>query len=172
MKRSTSHSFTHLALLVVLMMFVIPSFAQVGINTLTPAEMLDVNGNLKLDGAFMPNNAAGTAGQLLESAGVGNPPTWGANLTNVTDITRYTVTGPNLAPNTVYSFTVGIAGVATQSTAIITLEGLWPSDIFDDLTFHNIEMRVNEIRFSVSNNTPALGGTTYLTPDFNITIIR
>lgn len=172
MKFPTSHNYKGVFILLLSFLFTTAIYAQVGIGTVTPAEMLDVNGNLKIDGALMPNNLAGTSGQLLASAGVNTPPTWGANLTNVTDITRYTATGPDLDPSTVYSFTVGILGVTTQSTAIITLEGLWPADIFDDLTFHNIEMRTNEIRFSVSNNTPLLGGTTYLAAAYNITIIR
>jgi hypothetical protein len=175
MKLSTSLSFRSISFVILLILFTSSSYAQVGINTTTPAEMLDVNGNVKLDGALMPNNLPGNAGQILISAGVNNPPTWGADLTNVTDITRYGVTGPNLNPNTIYSFTVGITGVTIQSTAIITLEGLWPSDIFDDLTIHNIEMRTDEIRFAISNNTgggPGPGGTTYLAVAYNITIIR
>lgn len=48
---------------------------KVGIGT-KPTEALHVVGNLRFSGAFMPNNAAGTAGQVLQSAGPGLPPTW------------------------------------------------------------------------------------------------
>ena len=149
------------------------TYAQVGIGTITPAEMLDVNGNVKIDGALMPNNLPGNAGQILTSAGVNNPPTWGADLTNVTDITRYVTTGVNINSNTIYSITVTILGVTAGSTAIITITGNWASAIFDDITIHNIEMRTDEVRFAVSNNTGPPGpGTNYPRMEFNITIIR
>ncbi len=48
----------------------------VGIGVITPAQKLDVAGNFKLTGAFMPAGAAGTAGQLLSSTGLGTSPTW------------------------------------------------------------------------------------------------
>ncbi len=49
---------------------------NVGIGTNTPAQKLDVVGNLRLSGAIMPNGIAGTAGQVLTSSGGGSPPTW------------------------------------------------------------------------------------------------
>jgi hypothetical protein len=49
---------------------------NIGIATATPSEKLDVNGNVRFSGALMPNNAAGTAGQVLTSAGAGAVPTW------------------------------------------------------------------------------------------------
>ncbi len=49
---------------------------NVGIANTNPTEKLDITGNLKFSGALMPNNTAGTAGQVLTSAGAGLPPTW------------------------------------------------------------------------------------------------
>ncbi len=49
----------------------------VGIGNNAPTERLDVTGNLKFSGALMPNNAAGTTGQVLTSNGAGAAPTWG-----------------------------------------------------------------------------------------------
>lgn len=49
---------------------------NVGINTESPTERLDVVGNVKFSGALMPNNSAGTSGQVLTSAGAGTVPTW------------------------------------------------------------------------------------------------
>ncbi len=49
---------------------------NVGIGTATPGEKLDINGNIKFSGALMPNNTAGSAGQVLTSAGSGSAPTW------------------------------------------------------------------------------------------------
>ncbi len=49
---------------------------NVGIGINNPAQKLDVTGNFKLTGAFMPGGSAGTAGQFLISAGAGSSPTW------------------------------------------------------------------------------------------------
>ena len=49
---------------------------NLGIGTTSPSQKLDVNGNLRLSGAFMPNNTAGTAGHFLVSAGAGVAPIW------------------------------------------------------------------------------------------------
>ncbi len=53
-------------------------FAQnVGIGINVPAEKLHVNGNLRFDGALMPNGNAGATGQVLISQGPGVAPIWG-----------------------------------------------------------------------------------------------
>jgi len=48
----------------------------VGIGVNPPTEKLHVVGNFRLQGALMPNNNAGTTGQILQSNGPGNSPTW------------------------------------------------------------------------------------------------
>ena len=48
---------------------------NVGIGTITPAEKLDVNGNVNLTGTLKVNNSSGTPGQVLVSNG-GAAPTW------------------------------------------------------------------------------------------------
>ena len=52
------------------------SAGNTGVGTTTPTQKLDVAGNLKFSQALMPNNTAGTAGQVLTSAGAGVAPTW------------------------------------------------------------------------------------------------
>ena len=52
---------------------------NVGIGTAIPTERLHVEGNLRLQGAFMPNNLPGQPGNLLLSGGAGTPPVWLAN---------------------------------------------------------------------------------------------
>ena len=59
---------------------------KTGINNNAPSEALDITGNVRFSGALMPNNAAGSAGQVLTSAGAGAPPTWAAAATG--DITN------------------------------------------------------------------------------------
>jgi hypothetical protein len=49
---------------------------KVGIGKTAPTEVLDVAGNFRLSGAFMPNNSAGTSGYVLQSNGAGAAPTW------------------------------------------------------------------------------------------------
>jgi len=49
---------------------------KVGIGKTVPTEVLDVTGNFRLSGAFMPNNSAGTSGYVLQSNGAGSAPTW------------------------------------------------------------------------------------------------
>ena len=63
---------------------------KIGIDTTTPSEKLQVNGNLRVTGAFLDsNNTTGTAGQVLSSTVVlGVPQTaWIPNLTLTTNFT-------------------------------------------------------------------------------------
>ncbi len=55
---------------------ILRSTGRVGVGTTSPSEMMDISGNLKVTGAFMPGNSAGTAGQILVSGGTGAAPTW------------------------------------------------------------------------------------------------
>jgi hypothetical protein len=54
---------------------IIKNDGKVGIGTDSPGEKLDVAGNIKFSGALMPNNNAGSSGQVLTSSGTGVP-TW------------------------------------------------------------------------------------------------
>jgi hypothetical protein len=56
------------------------SAQNIGIGTATPTEKLDVNGNLKLNGALVTNNTAGVVGQVLTSNGPNNTPTWNTGI--------------------------------------------------------------------------------------------
>jgi hypothetical protein len=49
---------------------------NLGLGTNAPLQKLDVNGNMRLTGAFMPGNLAGAAGDVLISSGAGIAPTW------------------------------------------------------------------------------------------------
>lgn len=49
---------------------------KIGIGEPNPTEKLDVFGNLKVAGAFMPNNLPGNFGEILSSNGGGAAPSW------------------------------------------------------------------------------------------------
>jgi hypothetical protein len=130
------------------------TYAQVGIGTTNPTETLDVVGNIKYSGALMPYGITGNTGQVLSSAGAGNPNVWGADLGNITSVIRYeTVNGVDINANTTTNIIVSIAGSTAFATAMINIQGDWFEPIGDEITIHNIEMHTDEIRFSVTNNT-------------------
>lgn len=54
----------------------ITSGGNVGINNNNPSSMLDVGGAIEFNGALLPNNLAGTSGQVLTSQGTGAAPIW------------------------------------------------------------------------------------------------
>lgn len=64
----------------------------IGIGSNAASERLQVGGNIRFSGALMPNNAAGTAGQVLTSAGTGAAPTW-TSLSAVNTPNIYTQNG-------------------------------------------------------------------------------
>ena len=71
----------------------VDSTGNVGIANIAPTEKLDVTGNVKFSGALMPNNTAGTSGQVLTSAGAGTVPTWTTNTSESTSIGAFNNTG-------------------------------------------------------------------------------
>lgn len=77
----------------------INAYAQnVGIGTASPSERLHINGNLRLDGAFMPGNQAGSKGSILYSDGVNTPPLWLAPPTSAAQILGSTASGTSFIP--------------------------------------------------------------------------
>ena len=63
------------------------SQGYIGVNISAPTERLHVVGNVRFDGALMPNNIAGLSNQILTSFGPGVPPQW-RNLSAFTDTSR------------------------------------------------------------------------------------
>ena len=73
--------------------FVKASNNYVGIGNTAPTERLDVTGNAKFSGALMPGGSAGTAGNILVSAGTGAAPVW----TNIGATAPITFSGNTIA---------------------------------------------------------------------------
>jgi hypothetical protein len=139
-----------------------------GIGTVVPTEKLDVAGNIKFSGALMPGNLAGTAGQVLKSAGSGIAPVWGPQMAGITAVERWYLAPQTFNANTTYTFTItGVTGCTTSSMVSIVLAGNWATQ--PNVTIHHIEARTGEIRFRISNNTLL---TNYTGMDFNVLVIR
>lgn len=123
----------HLSLTLALLLFCSFGFAQnVGIGISTPQQKLHVNGNLRFDGALMPNGLPGATGQVLISQGAGVAPIWSSisgviatykatstrtsiTSTAFTQITGLTRTFTLSAPATVIVSTYG--SIETYSTS-------------------------------------------------------
>ncbi|OXA77430.1 hypothetical protein B0A58_05580 [Flavobacterium branchiophilum NBRC 15030 = ATCC 35035] len=100
---------------------VIKSSGNVGIDNTAPTEKLDVIGNVRFSGALMPNNTAGTTGQVLTSAGAGVVPTW----TTPVSSNIYTADG-TLAGNRIVTQgtnTLAFNSTATTGTSHFTVDG-------------------------------------------------
>lgn len=69
-------------------MFIISQ--NVGIGTALPTERLHVAGNLRFDGALMPNGNPGVSGEYLMSQGAMSPPIWTTLTTAQQCYTTYT----------------------------------------------------------------------------------
>ncbi|MFD0999177.1 tail fiber domain-containing protein [Ohtaekwangia kribbensis] len=69
---------------------------RVGIGNTSPAEVLDVTGNVRFTGALSPAGSAGTSGQILQSNGTNTAPSWVAPSTVVGSST-WVLDGNNVA---------------------------------------------------------------------------
>jgi len=100
----------------------------VNIGAGTPTEKLQVEGNLRLNGALMPNNLPGTTGQVLISAGVGVAPTWSSTasslrvpISNLNPATAInTIDNLNFAQNWSWSTLAGGSGLSLSSSGVTT----------------------------------------------------
>jgi hypothetical protein len=142
---------------------------NVGMGTTTPSEKLDVVGNVEFSGSLEPNADPGVTGQVLVSAGANTAPTWGVDVSGLSEISRWYYPPMTITANTTFELTAGIAGVTAISTAIVNLVGDWPTSPGDDITIHHVETRTGEVRFIIENSSLV---NTYNNMDFIITVIR
>lgn len=145
---------------------------KIGVGTTTPAEKLDVVGNLRFSGALMPNGDAGTTTNALylKSAGPNAPPTWAAIAGGSGTVTGVTATNnpgqtwvisPSPIPNinlTLTSAAVGLGNVTNESKATMfnspTFTG---TPVFPSLSIPTAALANNSINIGTTNI--ALGGT-------------
>jgi hypothetical protein len=133
---------------------------EVGIGTTNPSQKLDVSGNMRISGAIMPGNDAGTSGQLLMSEGPGAAATWGAEMLNRSQTTAigkyfvgpFDILGYSNKPRHL-ELTVTDANCTQTSTCFITWTGDLPSGPFyGDLTC-SVEAQTGQWIFHFTNNT-------------------
>lgn len=100
---------------------------NVGIGTNAPTQKLDVTGNLRVSGAFMPNGIAGTAGQVLTSNGGATAPVW-QNAPSAFTGGRFSVRYDNTTAQTAGSQTDNLFSTAldapTSQSALISFFAL------------------------------------------------
>lgn len=114
-------------LIAALTCFIVVGYASaqnVGIGTSTPLQKLHVNGNLRFDGALMPNGNPGNSGQVLISQGAGVAPIWGPVggliSTYKTTATRTTINSTSFIQITGLSQTINLT---TNAVVIISTYG-------------------------------------------------
>lgn len=140
-----------------------------------PTERLQVNGNIRFDGALKPNNISGNSGQVLVSAGEGNAPTWGADMSTVSRIYHTQTENPTtLLYN--YSGIIVLSGIpagfTNEATVLITIRSPGATSIAHNVRVHSIEISNNTINFGWSNTGTMNGATNYLNVTFNVTLIQ
>ncbi|MGI6278309.1 MAG: tail fiber domain-containing protein [Patescibacteria group bacterium] len=100
-------------------LFIQASSGNVGIGTTTPAQLLDLAGNLQFSGALMPSGNAGVSNYVLTSTGTDSAPSWTDPTTLGTNY--WTLSGSNLFANET-SYNVGI-GTTTPGTSKLAVMG-------------------------------------------------
>ncbi len=141
--------------------FFIETTGDVGVGTTNPTESLDVVGNVKFSGALMPNNDAGTSGQLLISEGPGTAATWGAEMLNrsqTTAIGKFYSGSINIPGGYYYNpgiliLTLSDPNCVETSTCYITWTGPLPTGVeYGELTY-TVEAQTGQWIFHFANRT-------------------
>jgi len=132
---------------------------NIGIGTSTPTEKLQVSGNIRFSGALMPNNLAGTSGNILTSSGTGIAPTWSSfiigNPTSTTVIGKYysslSWTGTWLT-NTYMTFTITDSDCREESCITVSIDGPWNA-LYSVITIRNVVCEDGQFRVTAVNQS-------------------
>lgn len=134
------------------------STGNVGINVAAPSQRLHLVGNFRLQGAFMPNNNAGAASQLLQSAGAGVSPTWSnftiGNAASITQIAKFYSTlswTGNWFNGTALTFTIGDPDCVVGSSISVSITG-WNA-LYSGIDIRNVATENGQFRVTAVNNT-------------------
>ena len=95
-------------------------------------QRLQVNGNFRLNGAFMPNNQAGGNDKLLLSKGTNNAPAWGPGFLNtaaITNIGKYYIHNVNFDSNTYLRLSVNDTNMTSGTAVICNFTGPFPTTL-------------------------------------------
>lgn len=137
----------------------------VGIGTQVPWEALHVVGNIRVEGALMPDGQAGQSGRLLESRGANNSPVWGPR------IRKFITPAVDLNRGNRRIIEYPIPGITRNTTVIVTIEGDngWTTP---EITLDYVIVENGLVRIVIQNNTSStILGTTYSGARCNITVI-
>jgi hypothetical protein len=134
------------------------STGNVGINVAAPSQRLHVVGNFRLQGAFMPNNNAGAATQILLSAGAGVPPTWSnftiGNAAAITQMAKFYSTlswTGNWLNNTFLTFVIVDPDCVVGSSISVSITG-WNA-LYSNITIRNVATENGQFRVTAVNTT-------------------
>lgn len=145
----------------------ITSLGNTGINKINPSEKLDIEGNLRISGALMPNNNAGSQDQVLLSDGAGAAPVWSTfkfgNIPATTEISKYfgflTITTPWLT-NTQRQFRIPAPYIRVDSAVSLTFRGSpYSPAIHDNLLIYNVIAIAGEIIITTFNKGATINGS-------------
>jgi len=117
---------------------------KLGIGKQFPSEKLDVFGNFRLSGAFMPNNLAGSSGQILISQGAGSPPIW--NSVN------------SLTLNNIYNSngTIGTNRIVTQGSNTLSFTATASNAFSVDGTTFSVDASSDRVGIGTTSPTSKL----------------
>jgi hypothetical protein len=132
---------------------------NVGIGITAPTEKLDVVGNVKFSGALMPNNLAGTSGNILTSSGAGIAPKWSTftigNPGATTIIAKYYSSlswTDYWYSGTIMTFTITDSDCRNQSCISVAIDGPW-NTLYSGIVICNVVCENGQFRITAINQS-------------------